>query len=195
MKSLNKDSAVYKMLLLGIVCGLSGLLLSAVNAVTEPVIFENQWKLLNEKLEEIYPGTEFKDVTEEYIEFDESGLVDAIYQAEDKGYVFSLHSTGYNSDGFTFMVGFDMDGKVSGFKVLEQKETEGIGSKCFIENGEYEQQILSLKYDDPIPLVSGATLTSSAIRRAMEAARDVFGILPKTNGTVVPDTEFGGETA
>ena len=153
MKSLNKDSAVYKMLLLGIVCGLSGLLLSAVNAVTEPVIFENQWKLLNEKLEEIYPGTEFKDVTEEYIEFDESGLVDAIYQAEDKGYVFSLHSTGYNSDGFTFMVGFDMDGKVSGFKVLEQKETDGIGSKCFIDNGEYEQQILTLSYDDPVPLV------------------------------------------
>ena len=38
MKKLNKDSALYKAILLGIVCTICGLLLSLVNYVTEPVI-------------------------------------------------------------------------------------------------------------------------------------------------------------
>lgn len=189
MKNLNKDSAVYKMLLLGIVCGLCGLLLSAANALTAPIIALNKEANLKANLEMIYPGGEFSDVTEQYLSLDETGLIDGIYEAKGEGYIFALHGTGYNSDGFTFMIGFDNDGTVSGFKALEQKETDGIGSRCFQEGGEYQNQILAMTGDGPIPLLSGATLTSTAIQRGIDAARIVF---VNINGTssVPAETEL-----
>ena len=184
MKNLNKDSAVYKMLLLGIVCGVCGLLLSGANSLTAPLIEQNKLATIKEKLELIFPGGEFSDVTDQYIALDETGLVDGIYEAKDKGYIFTLHGTGYNSDGFTFITGFDNDGKIAGFKAIEQKETDGIGARCFTDGGEYEQLMLTLTTADPIPLLSGATLTSTAIQKGMDAAKTVFGGI--TGGAVVP---------
>ena len=183
MKNLNKDSAVYKMLLLGTVCGLCGLLLSGANALTAPLIEQNKLGTIKAKLEMIYPGGDFSDVTDKYINLDESGLVDGIYEAAGQGYIFTLHGTGYNSDGFTFIAGFDNDGTISGFKALEQKETDGIGARCFEDGGDYENQILALNASDPIPLLSGATLTSSAVQKSMDAARTV---LAGIQGSPVP---------
>jgi Na+-translocating ferredoxin:NAD+ oxidoreductase RnfG subunit len=125
----------------------------------------------------IYPGGEFSDVTDKYISLDESGLVDGIYEAAGQGYIFTLHGTGYNSDGFTFIAGFDNDGTVSGFKALEQKETDGIGARCFEDGGDYENQILALNASDPIPLLSGATLTSTADQKGIDAAKAIFNDL------------------
>lgn len=184
MKNLNKDSAVYKMLLLGIVCGVCGLLLSGANSLTAPLIEQNKLATVKEKLELIFPGGDFADVTDQYIALDETGLVDGIYEAKGQGYIFTLHGTGYNSDGFTFITGFDNDGKIAGFKAIEQKETDGIGSRCFTDGGEYEQLMLTLTTADPIPLLSGATLTSTAIQKGMDAAKTVFGGI--TGGAVVP---------
>ena len=186
MKNLNKDSAVYKMLLLGIVCAVCGLLLSGANAVTAPIIEQNKLNTVKSKLEMIYPGGEFEDITDQYIGLDDTGLIDGIYLAKDKGIIFTLHGTGYNSDGFTFIAGFDNDGKISGFKALEQKETDGIGARCFTEGGEYESSLLSLTAADPIPLLSGATLTSTAIQKGMDAAKNVFSGIQ--GGTVAPSS-------
>ena len=124
MKNMDQNSSVYKMMILGILCAVCGLLLSAVNAVTAPIIEENNLAVIKSSLEEIYPGGDFADVTSDYISMDETGLVDGIYEAKGQGYIFTLHGTGYNSNGFTFMVGFDNDGKVSGFREIEQNETD-----------------------------------------------------------------------
>lgn len=175
MKNLDKNSSVYKMLLLGILCAVCGLALSAVNAITAPVIAENKLATIKASLEQIYPGASFEDVTDKHLEKDETGLIDGIYEAKDKGYIFTLHGVGYNSNGFTFMVGFDNDGKISGFKALEQNETNGIGSRTFDEG--YTNQLLALTSADPIPLLSGATLTSSAVQRGIDAAKVIFNDL------------------
>ena len=108
---LDKNSAQYKALLLGTLCAVCGLLLSVVNTITAPIIAENALATVKASLEQIYPGANFKDVTADLISQDETGLVDGIYEAEGKGYVFTLHGVGYNSNGFIFMVGFDNDGK------------------------------------------------------------------------------------
>ncbi len=202
MKNLNKDSAVYKMLLLGIVCGICGLLLSGANSLTAPMIEQNKLATIKEKLELIFPGGEFTDVTDQYIGLDETGLVDGVYEAKGQGYIFTMHGIGYNSDGFTFITGFDNDGKIAGFKAIEQKETDGIGARCFTDGGEYEQLMTSLSTADPIPLMSGATLTSTAIQKGMDAAKVVFGgitggaVVPsgsQTNNTSAPEGSLGAE--
>lgn len=169
---MDKNSSVYKMMVLGILCAVCGLLLSAVNKITAPIIAENQLATVKASLEQIYPGADFEDVTDKYIANDETGLIDGIYEAKDKGYIFTLHGVGYNSNGFTFMVGFDNDGKVSGYTALEENETGGIGKRAFEED--YTNTILSLTSSDPVPLLTGATLTSTAVQNGINAAKAIF---------------------
>lgn len=175
MAKLDHNSALYKACLLGTLCAICGLLLSIVNSITAPIIAENALATIKASLEEIYPGATFNDVTDKYIGMDETGLIDGIYEAEGKGYIFTLHGIGYNSNGFTFMAGFDNDGKVSGYTALEQQETSGIGSRAF--DPEYADQILALTSSDPVPLLSGATLTSTAVQKGIDAAKAVFNQL------------------
>ena len=172
MKNMDKNSSVYKMLLLGILCAVCGFALSAVNALTAPIIAENQLATIKATLEQIYPGGEFEDVTSKYIANDETGLIDGIYEAKGQGYIFTLHGTGYNSNGFTFMVAFDNDGSISGYKALEENETSGIGKRAF--GDDYTNQLLALTSSDPIPLLSGATLTSTAVQKGIDAAKAIF---------------------
>lgn len=172
MAKLDHNSALYKACLLGALCAVCGLLLSVANAITAPIIAENALATIKASLEEIYPGATFNDVTDKYIGEDETGLIDGIYEAEGKGYIFTLHGIGYNSNGFTFMVGFDNDGKVSGYTALEQQETSGIGARAF--EADYINTITSLTSSDPVPLLSGATLTSTAVAKGIDAAKAVF---------------------
>lgn len=172
-----KDSSIYKMALLGILCAVCGLLLSAVNGLTAPVIAENQLAKVKDSLEVIFPGGSFADVTEDYISQDESGLIDAVYTADGEGVIFSVHGTGYNSAGLTFMVGFDNEGKIAGFMALEQNETNGIGSEVFAES--FASTYVGVGTGDEIPMMSGATLTSNAVKSGIEAAQK---LLPAVQG-------------
>ena len=116
-----KDSSVYKMVLLGVLCAVCGFFLSVVNSITAPIIAENALATVKDSLEIIYPGAEFTDVTDDYIAEDTTGHVNAIYTAGDEGVIFTLSGTGYSSSGLTFMVGFDSEGVISGFVPLESR--------------------------------------------------------------------------
>lgn len=169
---MDKNSSVYKMVLLGVICAICGLILSGVNALTAPLIEQNSLAAVQSNLEEIYPGGTFSDVTDNYISLDDTGLIDGIYEAEGQGYIFTCNGIGYSSSGITFMVGFDLDGKISGYMALEQSETSGVGSRAF--ESEYTDTITSLTTSDEIPTLSGATLTSTAVKNGIEAAIAVF---------------------
>ena len=168
---MNKNSAVYKALLLGIVCTVCGLLLAVVNSITAPIIEKNAIAAVEGSLKEIFPDGSFKDVTEEYISQDESGLIDGIYEAEGKGYIFTLHNNGYGGE-FTYMIGYDNDGKVAGYKGLENNETPGKGSLAFDED--YIEEVLGLTSSDPMPLITGSTITTQAVGEGVDAARAIF---------------------
>jgi len=169
---MNKDSSVYKMTLLGVICAICGVLLAGVNALTAPIIEANSMSTVKSTLESIFPGAEFTDVSDEYLSLDTSGQIDAIYKAEGEGYIFSLNGMGYSTSGFTFMLGIDNDGKIAGYQVLEQSETSGVGSKAWEDD--YTNQILSLSVGDDVPVISGASKTTGAVKTAIEAAEAVF---------------------
>ena len=160
---IDKTSGVYKSCMLGILCAVCGILLSTVNAITAPIIEENALASVKSSLEQIYPGATFTDVTEDKIGLlelkdGEEKLIDGIYNAEGKGTIFTLHSTGYNADGFTFMIAYNNDGSVAGYSVLEQAETAGKGDKAFKDP--YVSDVLKLTSSDTMPLISGATITT-----------------------------------
>ena len=174
---IDKTSGVYKSCMLGILCAVCGILLSTVNAITAPIIEENALASVKSSLEVIYPGVTFADVTEDKIGLlelkdGEEKLIDGIYNAEGKGTIFTLHSTGYNADGFTFMIAYNNDGSVAGYSVLEQAETAGKGDKAFKDP--YVSDVLKLTSSDTMPLISGATITSAAVGKAVDQARQVF---------------------
>ena len=166
---MNREGTLYKVVLLGVLCAICGLLLGGVNAVTAPVIAEA--KIANEKvnLEKIYPGATFTAV-EDYK--DESGMVEGVYVAEGKGMIYKIHGVGYASDGFDFLIAFNDDGTVGGYQVLAENETSGFGKRCFED--EYVSQINALTASDTAPLLSGATLTSTAVQKGYAAAAALF---------------------
>ena len=174
---IDKTSGVYKACMLGILCAVCGILLSTVNAITAPIIQENALASVKSSLEQIYPGATFTDVTEDKIGLlelkdGEDTLIDGIYNAEGKGTIFTLHSTGYNADGFKFMIAYNNDGSVAGYSVLEQAETAGKGDKAFKDP--YVSDVLKLTSSDTMPLISGATITTTAVGKAVDQARQVF---------------------
>jgi electron transport complex protein RnfG len=165
---MNREGTLYKVVLLGVLCAVCGLLLGGVNAVTEPII--SAAAIANEKanLELIYPGAAF--TAEDFK--DDSGYIQGVYSAAGKGMIYKIHAVGYNSEGFTFLLAFNEDGSVGGYQVLEENETGGFGKRCFEE--EYVSQIKALTSNDSAPLLSGATLTSTAIQKGYAAASALF---------------------
>ncbi|MBP3867638.1 MAG: FMN-binding protein [Solobacterium sp.] len=165
---MNREGTLYKVVLLGVLCAVCGLLLAGVNAITEPIISEAA--IANEKanLEKIYPGATFAAV--DYS--DDTGLVTGAYSAEGKGMIYKIHAVGYNADGFDFLLAFNEDGSVGGFQVLEENETAGFGKRCFEDD--YVSQINALTSSDTAPLLSGATLTSTGIQKGFNAAKALF---------------------
>ncbi len=168
---MDKNSSMYKTVLLGVVSACAGLLLSAVNAVTAPVIAANSLKQVEATLENFFPNGTFTDVTDEY-KTDETELIDGIYEAEGEGYVFTLHNTGYSSDGFKFAIAFDNDGNIVGYEGLENSETAGKGDKAFKED--YINEVVGLTSTDSMPLISGATITTKAVGTAVTEAETVY---------------------
>ncbi len=165
---MSKDSTAYKAVLLAILCALCGLLLSGINALTAPLIAKNRLATELASLEQIYPGASFEEVSFD----DPSGLIQGVYRAPGKGMVYKIHNTGYNSNGFTFMLAFNEDGSVGGFVPIEHNETDGFGARCFQDD--YTNTINGLTSSDVAPLLSGATLTSTAIQQGFEAAKALF---------------------
>jgi len=165
---MNREGTLYKVVLLGVLCAVCGLLLAGVNAITEPIISEAA--IANEKanLEKNYPGAAFAAV--DYS--DDTGLVTGAYSAEGKGMIYKIHAVGYNADGFDFLLAFNEDGSVGGFQVLEENETAGFGKRCFEDD--YVSQINALTSSDTAPLLSGATLTSTGIQKGFNAAKALF---------------------
>lgn len=168
---MDKNSSTYKTILLSVVCALAGACLAAANAVTKPIIEENAIAAVKTTLDQFYPGASFTDVTTKYVT-SEYTLVDGVYEAEGKGYIFTLHNTGYSSSGFKFAIAFNTDGTIAGYMALEQNETSGKGSLAFEQN--YIDQVTKLTSSDDMPLISGATITTTAVKNAVAQAEAIF---------------------
>ncbi len=166
---MNRESTLYKVIVLGGVSAVCGCLLSLVNGVTAPIIKAAAEAKEKANLEMIYPDTEFTAVDE----FDDpSGLITGVYVAEGKGMVYKAHVVGYSSNGIDFLVAFNDDGTFGGFQVLSHTETNGFGSRAFEDD--FMNQIRALNVGDEVPLLSGATITSTALRKGITAAEDMF---------------------
>ena len=162
---MKRELIKYGALLMGI-CTCSGLLLTAVYKLTEKRIEEQ--KVLEEKLasQEVLPdATTFKKEIKKG-ETIEIGLRDG----KKVGEVYLVTTRGYSGE-IKLKVGVDLEGKITGIKILESLETPGLGAK--IKERKFSEQfkgksknnlyLKKEKSEGRIDSITGATISSSAV--------------------------------
>ncbi len=168
---------------LTIICAVVSLLLGFTYTVTSPIIEEANIKAANEARMTVLPNSsEFKKV-----EFEYDGLIEIYEETGGGGYTVTATASGYGG-AVDVMVGLNRDGDITGIKVLNHKETQGIGTKV-VAGEKYLSQYTEVNVfaDDEVDAntsatptlssvdaVTGATVTSNAVAKAVSIAVDVY---------------------
>lgn len=155
-------------LFLALASALAGAVLAGVNGLTAPIIEEQKIAAVKASLQEIFPtASEFKEI--KYT--DATSFVKNVYAATGQGYAVKVTIQGYK-DLITFIVGFDLADKIVGFKVTSINDTPGLGMK--VGEAEFANSIVGKTITTKLDTIAGATISSSAALRGIDAAIAVY---------------------
>ena len=157
------------LLLIALACALT---LAVIYKNTAPVIAEQQQILLERSLQTVLTA-------DKYEKKEQAGNI--FYEAVGEnnkiiGWCIPLESRGYGGV-MKLLVGIDINQRISGVKILEHKETPGLGSQisdahkneeesAFLKQfrGKKVEHIVMVKDDDQnIQAITGATISSKAV--------------------------------
>ncbi len=195
----NNDNAYHNfvkpIVVLVAICFVVTFALAYVYGITAPIIKENTAKAANEARTELLQDAKgaFTMVA------DEENNADKLYVLEEKkvyatdcytadngsGMVVTVKSNSYGGL-LTAMIGIDKDGAVTAVKVTAHADTPGVGTKAQEPShlaqykGYSEIGSTDIKSDSSIKHVSGASISSGAIHKAVCCALEQF----KANGGV-----------
>ncbi len=173
----------------------AGAALALVNAVTEEPIAASKKKEKSDALAQVMPAFA-NDPTTDTTEKEAGGNPLVFYAGRDDagnltGYgVESATETGY-SGHLSLVFGIDADGKVKGVRLLQHRETPGLGTKA--EGPDYLGQYLDQSLDGfkfevtkdggQVEAISGATITSRAVSLCISQGLAEFDKSIKGKGT------------
>jgi len=163
--------------LLTVTASLAAWLLSVTYVSTKPKIDAYAEEEARKALEEVLPGaTEFKQASigeqEYFVGFDEKG--------KRVGVTIKTKARGY-SGPIEMLMGFNIEGEITGFRILQQSETPGLGSKI-TEDWFCKQFIklkagdLSFKREDPKGKVEAITAATISSRAVLDGAKKLYGL-------------------
>ena len=164
-------------IVLVLICVIMSGLLALTNSATAPIIAEAERKANEEARLEVLPDAD------SFLQVEQAGLPDAVKEvykaANGAGYTFSLTTQGYGGKNTLKMaVGIDMDGKITGVKVLSHKETAGLGSKITADENFYGQfPGLDAAGAAAADTISGATFSSNYYKAAIADAFAAFDLV------------------
>mgnify|MGYP003372712070 FL=1 len=101
------------------------------------------------------------------------GGVDVYEATNGSGYVVTAQAKGYGGM-LKVMVGIDSNGLITGTEVLENNETQGLGSKVS-EHAFMDQYIGKDSNLEGIEAIGGTTISSNAFTKAVRIAYEVYG--------------------
>lgn len=156
--------------------------ITKTNAYKEVIKEGASFEELSVDNEEIYELLKAYDLTEKAV------LIDGCVKALDKdgnviGYIVSSTSKEGYGGNISISVGFDMNGKVTGVSILSISETAGLGMEAkndsflnqYKAEGNEEKIYIVNKSDSEeginIDALSGATITTNAVTKAVNAAK------------------------
>lgn len=194
-----KNKIVKDTLALTVITLVSGLLLGLVNDITAGPIASQQAKEKEEAYKAVFAdAASFETVTsgedtdlESYL--DENGFkaqnIDEVMLAKDDqgnelGYAFTVTtSEGYGGD-IQFAMGVQDDGTLNGISILSISETAGLGMRATTDdfkNQFKDKNVEKFTYtktgatsDDEIDALSGATITTNAMKNGVNAGLAAF---------------------
>ena len=169
--SMFKEFAMPPLVLTVIAAVVTGALV-ATESVTTPIIEQQAAAAADAARAVVLPSADsFTQVTVD--EMPEGGV--DIYEANNgTGYVVTAQAKGYGGM-LKVMVGIDSNGLISGTEVLENNETQGLGSKVS-EHAFMDQYIGKDSTLEGIETISGTTISSNAFSKAVQNAYQVYAV-------------------
>lgn len=147
---------------------LCAVILFGVNTATSGLRTANAEAELLAQMQLLLPGS--TDFTEEAYDGEDASIA-AAYKASN-GYVVRVVTAGYAGD-IELLVGVSNDGSVMGLTIRDMEETYGLGSKA-LTDWHFLCQFLGTSGDAQIgtniDAITGATVTSKAVTRGVNAA-------------------------
>jgi len=180
-----------------IICFVVSLCLAFVNGITKDTIARRAEKDAEEQRKLVFSDADSFKQVEGWEEKDESGLIRNVYAAyrgnELVGYVFTAAPTGFGGE-IEVTVGISNEKVISGVRVGNNSETPGLGTKTagsdftaqFTGKGIQSDFAIVKRpasLDNEIQAVSGATISSTAVTKAVSASAALGGkLLQEQNG-------------
>lgn len=172
-------------IVLTLIAIIAGAALAYVNNMTSTVIAEINQQNEDQAKKDVLCADDITIVNEANIEIEGKQFV--VYNAGEKGCAVKAVDPKNASFGgdLTIMVGFDPDGNILGYKVLNTNETPGLGAKA----GEWFQkdgrgsiigknpsagEIKVSKDGGDVDAITASTITSRSFLRAVNAAYDAY---------------------
>ena len=187
-----KSSLVNMVLSLGTVTIVAAALLAGVYSVTEEPIEAAKLSKQVEAVKAVTPAFD-NDPVSEAVELTPSGESVAlkVFPARKEGKLVGAAIESYSSAGFSgdirLIYGFDAEGNITGFAVMQHAETPGLGSKMDEWFSNPAHTVIGLnantanltvsKDGGDVDAITAATITSRAFLDALNRAHDVFAQL------------------
>ncbi len=187
-------------IVLGLISAVAGGVLAGVYLITAPVINAQNVKELNEGLSEVFPGNyKFEKFNGKLNSPDSAVTFGGIYlvkkNGNSSGMILDVTSPGDQAP-IEMLVGVNKNGTIKGVKILKSLETPGLGANANnpkyyvnkVKKMTFLDQFKSKKISDSfipkkdIIALTGATITSTAVSKAVKAAGSAAYKYMRKNG-------------
>lgn len=190
------------------VCVIAGAILAAVNEVTTEPIAKSKAATLENAIKEVTPEFDNKPSEESYMVATSEGDSVRIYPAKKGGEFVGAAVESFTKKGFSgeikIIVGFDSEGKIFNYSVLQHAETPGLGAKMqeWFRAEKGNQSILGRKIDSngltvkkdggDVDAITAATISSRAFLDAVNRAYAAFSGTDAQSAATSNSTKEGG---
>lgn len=168
-----------------LICLIITVALSETYQVAEPIIENNSKKTADKTRQEILSSADgFTQYKGEMAVVEKAKVfVSECYVANNKtGIVVTAKSKSFNGL-ITVMVGIDAKGRITGVKVVDAKDTPGLGTKAqdpkYLEQYKKKTKLENkyIKEDKSVKYITGATISSNAVHGSAVAALKQFEMM------------------
>ncbi|MCQ2094767.1 MAG: RnfABCDGE type electron transport complex subunit G [Bacteroidaceae bacterium] len=197
MKKL-KSSLTNMLLVLTVISVVAGGTLAAVNKATQEHIEKIKAETLARSIKKVLNVKEEEALTVE--DYEDGGFV---IHRTDRGVAIESTKNGFGG-ALKVLVGFDTEGTILGYSILETSETPGLGAKagewfqegqkgCIVGRNPKDTRMGVTKGGEgDIDAITASTITSRAFLGAVQAAYDKVFAESGTDGTTSATSQKGG---
>jgi electron transport complex protein RnfG len=185
-----KSTLPNMLLSLTIICVAAGAILAGVNMFTLGPIAASKAAALEKAIKEVVPEFDNKPTEEAYMAVTADGDSLRIYPAKKAGEFVGAAVESNTKKGFSgeirVIVGFDAEGKLSNYSILQHAETPGLGSKMqeWFRTDKGSQNVIGLnpgkdkvcvkKDGGQVDAITAATISSRAFLAAIADAYKAY---------------------